>query len=258
MATNWARIAELSTESLTDLVENRIAAVTIPDFSTLEECKEFAAVLDEVPLQYYRVGRPAGYVGTTFIQYMNNPKQDYFDNVADAFSAVQSVTSHSFDPLSRFIDLINRETDYSMAVAQEPGCGSYFAGIVRILSGGNDIHIDFAPQFANDHCVGNVTSQLTWNVYIDEPESGGKTTIWNKPWMRTGNAEEDAKYPQFTREGLKDAESFVFEARAGSVMIFNARNPHQVETTPSSEKLNRIGVGSFIGQANKDQLILWS
>lgn len=255
---NWARVGELNTENLGDLVENRIAALLIPDFATAEECNEFSAALDNAPLQYYTVGRPAGYVGMTFIQYMNNPKQDYFDNVAAASADVRSVTSRSFDPVSRFVELIEQKTDYRMSVAEEPGYGSYFAGIIRILSGGNNIHIDFAPQFAHDHVVGQVTAQLAWNVYIDQPPVGGKTTIWNRPWRRTGNAEEDAKYPEFTEEELESAEALVFEARAGSVMIFNARNPHQVATTPESKRLNRIGAGSFIGQAADRELILWS
>jgi hypothetical protein len=254
----WARYMELSTASLSDVIENRVAAVRIPDFATAEECQTFAAALNEAPLQYYKVGRPAAYLGMTFIQYMNRPKRDYFDEAPEAFSAVEHVTSRSFDPLKRFIDLIHNRTSYSVAVAQEPGHGSYFAGIVRILSGGNDIHIDFAPKFAVDHAVGRVDAQLTWNLYIDEPETGGETIIWNKPWMPTGNKEEDAKYIPYTADELSDAQTFTFKPRIGNVVIFNSRNPHQVQIAMAERRLHRIGMGSFVGRAGARDLVLWS
>lgn len=258
MSNDWARQVELTTENLTDLIENRVAAIRLPGFATMEECRAFSAAVGRTSLQYYKVGRPAGYVGTTFIHYMNRPKRDYFDEAASARSAVRTVTDQSFDHLARFIDTVQQKTDYSIAVADEPDYGSYFAGIIRILCGGNNVHIDFAPQFAKDHVVGEVTAQLTWNVYVDEPRSGGETIIWNKPWIPTGNPEEDSKYPHFTREELQDVDSFVFKAQAGDVMIFNSRNPHQVEITTDVQKLNRIGAGSFIGRAGARDLVLWS
>jgi len=258
MSDAWARIAELSTANLEALVDNRLAAISIPNFATKEECQTFSSALKDVPLQYYKVGRPAGYVGTTFIQYMNREKKAYFESVSSAASDVQAVTSRSFDPVDRFIHKIKEKTDFSASIAREPDFGQYFVGIIRILSGGNDIHIDFAPQFAKDHVVGKIAAQLTWNVYIDEASSGGETTIWNQPWTPTGDSEQDAKYPHFTKQALENVESLTFKTRAGEVMIFNSRNPHQVEVTGASESLNRIGLGSFMGQSSERDLILWS
>ncbi len=258
MSDGWARSAALSTESLEALLDNRIAAIAIPGFATRDECQAFAVALSDVPLQYYKVGRPAGYVGMTFIQYMRKGKEEYFENVASAAENVRRVTSRSFDPVERFIRRLGEGTNFSVSVAHEPGYGQYFAGIIRILSGGNDIHIDFAPQFAKDHVVGRIAAQLTWNVYVDDAASGGETTIWNRPWMPTGDPEQDSRYPHFTREELAGAEAFAFKARAGDVMIFNSRNPHQVEVTGRSETLNRIGLGSFMGRAGARELILWS
>lgn len=256
---DWARETSLSTESLTDLIENRVAAIRIPDFATAEECRGFADALADADLRYYQVGRPAGYVGTTFVHYMKRPKGDYFGDVETAFAGVHAVTDRAFDPLTRFQEVIRQRTGYTIGVAQEPGYGRYFAGIIRILSGGNDIHIDFAPQFATDNIVGRVGTQLTWNVYIDEDYSGGETTIWNKPWDWTGDPVEDAKYPHFTREQLRDEEQYVFRGKAGSVVIFNSRNPHQVvEIGEGHAALTRIGMGSFIGNIGDRDLIMWS
>jgi hypothetical protein len=259
MSRHWATETSLNTESLTDLIENRVAAIRIPDFATAEECRGFAEALADANLKYYQVGRPAGYVGTTFVHYMKRPKSDYFGDVEAAFSDVRAVTDRAFDPLTRFQELIRQKTDYAIDVAREPGYGRYFAGIIRVLSGGNDIHIDFAPQFAKDNIVGRVGTQLTWNVYIDENYSGGETTIWNKPWDWTGDPVEDAKYPQFTREELRDEDRYVFKGKAGSVVIFNSRNPHQVvEIDEDDGALTRIGMGSFIGNIGEKALIMWS
>lgn len=259
MSNPWAQALALSTESLAALIENRVAAIVIPDFATTEECSRFSEALSSTPLQYYQVGRPAGYIGTTFVHYMKRPKGDYFGDVEAAFSAVRQVTDQAFDPLSRIQELIHRETDYTIGVAQESDHGRYFAGIIRDLSGGNDIHIDFAPQFAKNNAVGHVKAQLTWNVYIAQAVSGGETTIWNQPWDWTGDLERDSKYPHFTREELADVERYVFKAKPGSVVIFNSRNPHQVvEAAEGSRALNRVGMGSFIGNDSGQNLIMWS
>ncbi|MBA2673895.1 2OG-Fe(II) oxygenase [Ramlibacter sp.] len=259
MTSTWARAAALSAESLDDLAENRVAAICIPDFATAQECRGFAQALSQTPLRYYEVGRPAGYVGTTFVHYMKRPKRDYFDDVQAAFAAVHVVSGRAFDPLARFQDLIRQRTGYAIGVAQEPGYGSYFAGIVRILSGGNDIHIDFAPQFAKNNLVGQVGCQLTWNAYMDDTSSGGETTIWNKLWDWTGDPAEDAKYPQFTRDQLAGQESYVFKPKMGSVVIFNSRNPHQVvEVAQGGDALHRIGMGSFMGKLGGRNLVMWS
>lgn len=259
MSNAWAQALSLSTESLAALIENRIAAIVIPDFATIEECSRFSKALSNTSLQYYKVGRPAGYVGTTFVHYMKRPKGDYFDDVEAAFSAVRKITDQAFDPLSRIQELIHQKTDYTIGLARESGYGPYFAGIIRDLSGGNDIHIDFAPQFAKDNAVGHVRAQLTWNVYIEQAASGGETTIWNKPWDWTGDPLVDSKYPHFTREELADAEDYVFKAKPGSVVIFNSRNPHQVvEVAEGIPPLSRVGMGSFIGNDQGQNLVMWS
>lgn len=256
----WARMAPLSTRSLDDLIANRVAAVEIKDFATPEECRQFAEVMSKTVLEYYKVGRPAGYVGTTFVHYMKRPKQDYFDDVDAAYAAVKAVTDQAFDPLERFKAIVREKTEYSAEVAFEPEHGSYFAGIIRNLSGGANIHIDFAPQFARGkNIVGDVSTQLAWNIYIDQPLVGGETSIWNKQWDWTGDPVEDAKYPEFTREGLEGVERLTFKGTPGSVVIFNSRNPHQVHEIPEGDDSNnRIGMGSFMGPLGERNLVMWS
>jgi hypothetical protein len=256
---DWAKMVPLSTQGLDDLINNRVAAIVIPDFATQEECQQFAKVISQTALEYYKVGRPAGYVGTTFVHYMKRPKGDYFNDVAAASSAVKAVTDQAFDPLERFKNTIRKHTDYAIGLAEEPGYGSYFAGIIRNLSGGANIHIDFAPQFAKGkNVVGEVETQMAWNVYIDQPYVGGETTVWNKQWNWTGDPVEDSKYPEFTREGLSGVESLTFKGKPGSVVIFNSRNPHHVHEVPQGVANNRIGMGSFMGPVGSRNLIMWS
>lgn len=105
--------------------------------------------------------------------------------------------------IRRVVDAIDR----SVAVAQELGFGECLAGVIRILSGGNDVQLDVAPQFAKDHVVGRIAAQLTWHVYIDEADSGGEATIRKRRWSPTGGPKQDSRYPHVIREEFAGTES---------------------------------------------------
>ncbi len=54
------------------------------------------------------------------------------------------------------------------------------------------------------------------------------------------------------------SECAAYAPTAGDVVLFNARNPHEVAGGPADQGRDRIGIGSFIGRMPDRSLMLWS
>ncbi|ERT14453.1 2OG-Fe(II)-dependent halogenase WelO5 family protein [Photorhabdus temperata] len=254
MSSRWAskELVKLSSESLQAIIDNKIPAVMIDDFATTEESVQLSAAILGMKAKQYEFGRPGFYLGNPLTHYRDRPKEEYFAQVNAAEQERTQFTNQAFDPVVRFIQRINHDTDFSISIAEEPGLGPYFAGIVRIISSGSDLHVDYAPTFAKGNlAIGGISTQLAWNLYVSSPSQGGETVIYNQPFKSTV---VDKTYKPYDSSLLGDCESFTFQPQVGSVVIFNTSNPHIV--LPANG--NRIATGSFIGLLNEKNLILWS
>ncbi|NHB88140.1 hypothetical protein [Photorhabdus tasmaniensis] len=254
MSSRWASngLVKLSSESLQAIMDNKIPAVMIDDFATTEESVQLSAAILSMKAKQYEFGKPGFYLGNPLTHYRDRPKEEYFAQVVAAEQERAHVINQAFDPVDRFIRRINHDTNFSISIAQEPGLGPYFAGIVRIISGGSDLHVDYAPTFAKGNlAIGDVSTQLAWNLYVLSPSQGGETVIYNQPFKSTI---VDKTYKPYDSSLLADCEFFTFRPQVGSVVIFNTCNPHIV--LPANG--NRIATGSFIGLLNEKNLILWS
>ena len=259
MQKSWESISEgtLTAENLDALFDNRIPAIRIKNFASTEEIDGFAAAVNAMEPKWYQVGKPAAYIGINLIQYaLQKKKQDYFTAAPTATQEIRQIGSSSFNHVERFIEQVAIATGRYVHVAKEPSGEDYFAGIIRMIAQGSDIHFDFAPSFAHDLILNDINAQLAWNVYIDAPDQGGETCIYNRPWERP---EGDAgNYRVFSSEELKDAEKYVFRPAAGDLVVFNSRNPHAVLASASSATHRRIAAGSFVGRLPDGRIILWS
>ncbi|MCC8372592.1 MULTISPECIES: 2OG-Fe(II)-dependent halogenase WelO5 family protein [Photorhabdus] len=254
MSSRWVsnELVKLSSESLQAIIDNKIPAAMIDDFATPKETEQLSSAILSMKAKPYEFGRPGFYLGNTLAHYRDQPKEQYFAQVSVAEQDRIQIINQAFDPVDRFMQYINHDTNFSISVAEEPGFGPYFTGIVRIISGGSDLHVDYAPTFAKGNLVvGDISTQLAWNLYILSPSQGGETVIYNQPFK---NTTIDKIYKPYDSALLVNCESFTFRPQVGSVVIFNTTNPHIV--LPASG--NRIATGSFIGVLNEKKLILWS
>ena len=123
---------------------------------------------------------------------------------------------------------------------------------------GVGLHADFAPYVSAGYAIAQSDSQLAWNVYADVPEAGGETVIYNRPW--TPLPEDNRVGPAYdlSHAAVAGAESVALRPTIGDVLLFNARNPHEVRSAESKSGRRRIGVGSFIGSLPNGSLVLWS
>jgi hypothetical protein len=260
MAT-WERDGEheLTAENLAALLDNRIPAIRIRGFATPGECAVFAAAAKRGNVKYYSVARRIGYIGQAQYEYRWNPdKSLYFKAVEEANRDLDAVVAQSFDPVARLIARIAAVHPGQVAIAEEPGLGTYYAGIIRLASQGVDLHVDYAPLNTLDYAISRIDAQLGWNFFAEEPGEGGLTTIYNNPWnpeVKPGEIPQSYGLDPALTEG---APSLTYAPTAGDVVIFNTRNPHEISAGAPGAVRDRVSIGSFLGRMPDRSLVLWA
>jgi hypothetical protein len=252
--------SDLTPETLRALLENEIPLIRIP-FATREECDALAASLGrfEDMTRIKNVAAPAAYIGVNLIAYRQgrDRKQEYFAEVPAAVERLQGIFAQAFDPYRRMLDLLAANHGGPVGTAVEEGFGEYCPIIVRHASGGLHMHCDYAPYNSPRWAVGEIDAQITWNLYVQEVESGGETSVHNFEWTPPpGDAE--AAQRGLPGELPDDVESITFAATQGDVVLFNSRNPHSVAGGVGSDGHHRIAAGSFVGRHPDGRLISWA
>ena len=258
MSPKWkhAKIAKFSFANLKAIIRNEIPAAIINNFATLEESNKFSSAVLNMKAKEYQFGKPGFYLGNPLTHYRDLPKEEYFEAVAAAENERKEVIKYAFDPIARFMQIISQQTEFNISIAEEPDGTQYFAGIIRIIAGGSDLHVDYAPTFARGNLsVGDISAQLAWNYYPSVPTKGGETVIYNRPFEFSGI---EKTYSAYDRKLLDGCESLSFKPNIGSVVIFNTSNPHIVLPSAAGSKGHRIATGSFIGLLGDHNLVLWS
>ncbi|QTL39406.1 2OG-Fe(II) oxygenase [Xenorhabdus budapestensis] len=246
----------LNSRNLKAVIDNQIPALIIADFATRQESFNFSQTVLKKKTIAYEFGRPGSYLGVSLAHYRNSSKEKYFTKVKEAEEQRLEIIKQSFDPVARFFQYINQQTDYSISVANESTFGSYFAGIIRVISHGTDPHVDYAPTFTKGELiVGEISTQLAWNFYASSPEEGGETVVYNQPYTFSGI---NKTYEAYDTQLLEECESYTFKPTVGSVVIFNTMNPHIVLPATQKAKIPRIATGSFLGLLRPNQIIAWS
>jgi hypothetical protein len=252
--------ASLTPETLQKLFDNEIPLIRIP-FAARDECDALAKSLGrfEDMVRVKNVEAPSAYIGVNLIAYRQGEdrKDEYFAAVPAAAERQQSIFARAFDPYQRMIEQLNKVNPAGAGTAVEEGYGEYCPIIIRHASGGLHLHCDYAPYNSPNWSVGKIDAQITWNLYVQQPKSGGETTVHNLQWTPPPGETELAQrgLPGDLPDGV---ESVTFSPTQGDVVFFNSRNPHSVAAGVAEEGHNRISAGSFVGRQQDGTLISWA
>lgn len=245
---------ELSADSLERLFANEIPYIRIPDFATRDECEHLVAEAGQHGFNAYRNVEPRiDKLGITVFEYNAISKRRYFEDARTARQIQEAIFQRSFDPIARLRGLIEARTAYHARVARTEAGADYFAGLVRRIEKGTLIHVDFAPAEQEGWCVGQVTHQLAWNLYLRTSGNGGKTHVFQRQWNPEHERYKDGSYG-YDPAVSQGSEKAAFEPRPGEVVLFNTRNFHYVDPTADE----RITVTSALGRLSDRELIFWS
>lgn len=261
MKSRWLQNDEavLSADNLEALLNNQIPAIRIPGFASEEECAMLLKAIEENGFQHYEnTIPPIGRIGITqfeFRELSGEGKRPYFDRAKESITVRDELCKRSFNYLQRVIDALAAVRTAPVGIANEGGpFGEYFAGLVRQINKCALIHSDFACFDAPDWKIGRILSQLSFNIYVQTPDSGGEAVVHNKQWNLSHERQRMTNSYGYERALVEGVESVELKQKTGDLVLFNTRNFHEVRQAVG----NRVTVSSFIGQLEDDSLILWS
>lgn len=264
-AARWISHEEpaLTRENFEALCANRIPCIRIRGFATDAECDEFVAAMDAVGLhRTYKVPKlenPPRYVGIAQFEFRKSTKDDYFAHVEEAWREHEAVLAHcAWNPVQRMMALIqDLYPESGVALADEPGYGRYYAGIIRETSGGGTLHADVTMYSASDYLIGSVAAQISWNFFASAVAgTGGRTTIHNRPYRIAARDGKRIEIEGFDRTYVDGAETHVYAPGKGDVVLFNSHNPHEWTAVDGGQR--RMGISTYIGRLPDGNFIYWS
>ncbi|MGV0104588.1 2OG-Fe(II)-dependent halogenase WelO5 family protein [Nostoc sp. DSM 114167] len=255
-STLWDKKQEypLTTETLKMLLEHRIPLIRLKEFATPEECEMLYAQSQSLSFNAYQDVTPKiEKVGITVFEYNSISKGNYFKEVERATKLRDSIFAASFNPLERIIEKF-RECGVNARIASEPDYGSYYAGLIRKIEHGTQIHIDFAPIEQSEWEVCTITAQLSWTLYLKLSDNNqGKTCIYDRRWQPSDEQYKLDSYGYSDRV-IADADAIAFQPYVGDVLLFNTTNFHYVEPMHGQ----RVAFTSMIGLLPNGEIIFWS
>lgn len=253
----------LTRENFEALCAFEVPCLRIRGFATEAECDELVGAMDAVGLhKTYKVPGlkvPPRYVGLTQFEKRKATKKEYFAEVEEAWREQAAVLSHmSWNPFERMFGLIRElYPERTLTLAEEPGHGRYYAGIVRETTGGGTLHADVTMYSARDYAIGKVVDQITWNFFASRVDGeGGRTTIHNRPYRVEVDPHTRVEIEGFDRSYVAGVETHVYTPAKGDAILFNSHNPHEWTAVEGGQR--RMGVSSYIGRLPDGNFIYWS
>jgi len=267
--TRCVEVASLSEEILTDLFENRICAVQVPQYASAEICSMLARYFhdnsqledyyhevrkgNEVNFLQYGVQRLGVPYNTTYGKEKTSTEWlRYYEETLPTIRAVRSVCSPNLSPIDQLRLELDELWPHGASVGNFDG-KKMLVGIGRIMRPETSYlaaaqpHFDSLPQR-----VADLVSQFAANIYLEMPSVGGELEMWDIDPLsvdKIDNADSDANW----REVLP--ESFLIKPKVGDLILFNTRRAHAIQQFSSG---NRITLQCFIGMHKNRSISVWN
>ncbi|KAK9418508.1 putative Prolyl 4-hydroxylase alpha subunit Fe(2+) 2OG dioxygenase domain-containing protein [Seiridium unicorne] len=275
--TNWKTVEEqeMSKQSLFDVFSGSIPVIRQKKFLSQEECEKMVGVLKshEILKGVYDVNHVwprVGCVGIAQTDHVND-KETYFSKAEGAYSLQNRWKEElGIDVMERVAQSLREASGMVVRRARENE-KDYFAGVIRAIDTGIQIHADYAPFEGNGWEIGGIAAQMSWNILLN-PVPGGDTFIFDRQWQAPQDDIMWRKdYPKYAYEPrMVEGRAFkVVKPVPGDLYWFNPRNFHEVrgcdiaKDNKEQRAPTRYTVSSFVGflpahDSEPDTIVLWS
>jgi hypothetical protein len=241
------------------LLNGEVACVVIDDFSSEAVCHAIGENVVRLGFarSYTGDNLEASFTGLAAMEYLGR-QEDYLTAVAEANAERRQLLGSQPDPIEDVVQLLRAAWPAGARIATE-GDRAYFAGVIRSLKKVPH-HTDSARRDLEGWSVAKITRQLSWNLFLTDPDSGGEFEIWSRYWR--DDDERDYRYDRATKKGYRPEvvhghSSVVVSPCTGRLVLFNALYYHTVRDVIGAKP--RLAMSSFIGVIDEDSPVaLWS
>lgn len=255
---------------LLDLLNGKILALRIPNYYSLELSEVISQkIILQESLERYHRAPDVGVKRTGITFFETNGSLEMLERYyKEAPVLIQKLRQTCFPYLSPIDKLRLNLGDIWLAGAciENVHNRRMLAGIARAFEKGFELppHQDILCRDISDSALSarvdfeDLTTQLSFNIYLRTPEVGGELEIWNlKPSWIDQQTIRDAAYKY---EGIIDRNSLpeatvTIKPEVGELILFNSGCIHAVCASSGS----RVSVSMFIGYRDKEKpLTYWS
>lgn len=245
------------------LAANEIGAIQIGQFLGRQELDVIIGNMSNQSIAWYenkqnqqgRIG-----INATGYHHEDGGKKKYFDLTPQAEKARDEIFAGTQSPIDKIIKFFS-SNGYSASIATEPDMQNarYFAGLIRAMGAKSTLHFDYAPNQLPGWSVSDSEEQYGLVLYLQMPTEGGELTVYNRPWQpedesHNNDIGQKGTYG-FTEDFLGDTPHTSVRPLEGDLVVFKARNFHQVEEIKSDKP--RLGLTTFMSLKD-GSLSLWS
>ena len=181
----------------------------------------------------------------------------YHESALANIRRIRDIFSELASPMDRLRNMLD-EIWPKGAHLLNIGNDKCFVGICRYLQPGIDLepHIDNLHWTLPNHVDWKLQYQLSANVYLEVPPTGGELELWNfQPDPETYGKLQGSRSYGISREALP-LPNLTIRPAVGDLIIMNPRFIHAVRPTL---EFDRITMSAFIGiRSLDDSLNYWS
>ncbi|MFJ2914495.1 2OG-Fe(II) oxygenase [Streptomyces sp. NPDC087228] len=261
-ATVGARISpELTPDSLLDLSTREIAAIHVEDFYPKGMARRVVkSAMTHEALGTYRkeLASSVGRIHTPHVDTAWDPEltDAYHRQAVHAVHDVRSMFHPYLSPIDH-LRLLLQELWPAGANLLRLNGRTCFVGALRVFTPGASQllpHNDRLHQETDAPEARHLTEQITANVYLQVPETGGDLHLW----LREPDQAETERI--LAVEGLDpgtiEPPALTIHPRAGDLIMFSSSMLHAVSPSPTEP---RVGMAAFIGSRGANYpLVFWS
>ncbi|WP_141718060.1 2OG-Fe(II)-dependent halogenase WelO5 family protein [Nocardia altamirensis] len=178
---------------------------------------------------------------------------EYFTHAMDFDKQRRDVFADGGDVIDDVLTAARAVTGMAAELAEEPGHGKCFAGVIREVHGLSRLHSDDSREETPGFLVGAVPQQLGINVFLQMPEAGGALTVYDREYqladrsMRSGYGLDPRAVAGDSYVGVTP--------QAGDLILFPARHIHRVDACSGAGR--RIMLQAHVGITN-EKIVCWS
>lgn len=249
-------------ELLPALAANEIGAIQIGQFLGRQELDVIIGNMSNQSIAWYENKQnQQGRIGINATGFGNemDGKKKYFDLTPQAEVARDEIFAGTQSPIDKIITFFSNEHTVSIATEPEMQNARYFAGLIRAMGAKSTLHFDYAPNQLPGWSVSDAEEQFGLVLYLQMPTEGGELTVYNRPWQpedeeHNNDIGQKGTYG-FTEDFLGDTPHTSIRPLEGDLVVFKARNFHQVGEIKSDKP--RLGLTTFMSLKD-GSLSLWS
>lgn len=243
---------------LRDVIHRRVLAVRVPGWSTARQCQQLWRRLLRRP-GFFRcsIAPDAGVqrIGYCYLETRSDTERlaHYFDQAVPTIDEIRRVCAPLLIPVDRLRLELNECWPGGATLAGR----KMFVGTSRLFEGGHSLppHQDILARETDDALAGRLLAQMTVNVYLRTPRSGGELDIWDLIPNEEQVAELYTGDYDFLDPNKVPPAAALIKPGVGKLVLMLSSRIHAVR---ASSGRPRVSMSCFVGSTGEaERLVLW-